>query len=291
MSDCGHPNHGKRGMNCGCIPSTAVSLLPPEPMRVPVLDHGYVMLIASMGSDQSIIEAARMSTDGAFRGWGTRWQCTICRQLKTESDVCPNDIGDGTHMGAHTTRLDGDEKLLAYLWRNGHTTPFEMGEIALEVQAPIMVLRQWFTHRTQSRNEHSARYGPLPPLDYLPPLERLMPVPTTNKQARGATSRVPTGGEVEMWRDRLRHAYALVEEVYQEGLTLGIPTELARLPLTVGRYSRMRVKANLWNWLRFLTLRTDDHAQWEIRQYAHAIADIVKLLFPRTHELWKGGRA
>ncbi len=85
-----------------------------------VLDHGYCRYVGHWGSDEAIIEAARMSTDGAFRGWGT--------------------AADGK---------PGDERLLAYLWKHGHMTPFEMAGLTVEVQAPIMVFREWHRHRTQ----------------------------------------------------------------------------------------------------------------------------------------------
>lgn len=80
------------------------------------------------------------------------------------------------------------------------------------------------------------------------------------------------------------------EALYQEGIHIGIPKEIARLPVPVGRYSRMRASANLRNWLGFLTLRTAPNAQKEIREFANAVELIVKDKFQRTWELFNKGR-
>lgn len=225
--------------------------------RVELLDHGYIQLVESWGSDERIIEAARMSTGKGFLGWGSE-------------------------------EKPGDEKLLRYLWTNKHHTPFEMGGVTVEVQAPIMVFREWHRHRTQSYNEMSARYIPLPDVNYLPSIERLMVNSKTNKQAgvvQGAEEL--TEDTAERFRERLRHIYIQQEELYQDALKHGVPKELARVHLPVGRYSRMRSSANLRNWLGFLALRMPENAQWEIRQYAHALGCFIGTLFPRTWELFK----
>ena len=119
-----------------------------------ILDHGYVKFIEDYGSGEAgvekagIIEAARQSTQGSFRGW------------------------------------DQDMKLLSFLWNNKHATPFEFAGMVIEVQAPIFVFREWHRHRTQSYNEMSARYAPLPDLNYVPSIERLMLSSSdANKQA------------------------------------------------------------------------------------------------------------
>ena len=109
-----------------------------------VLDDriGYVEFIESWGSDERVIESARMSTGNGFKGWGTEDN-------------------------------PGDEKLLRYLWEHKHLTPFEMCGMTLEVQAPIIVFREWHRHRTQSYNEMSGRYTELPNLYYIPSEARL----------------------------------------------------------------------------------------------------------------------
>lgn len=184
----------------------------------------------------------------------------------------------------------GDEGLLKYLYENKHATPFEMCGLTIEVKAPIMVFRQWHRHRTQSYNEMSARYAPLPDECYMPSIDRCIVVQGSNKQARSATGRTPTHGEVIDWLHQLSGAYGEARVVYERGLEIGIPKEIARLPVSVANYSIMRASANLRNWLAFMTLRSDPHAaQHEIRVYSLAIGDIIRELFPRTWELFNKG--
>jgi thymidylate synthase (FAD) len=202
------------------------------------------------GSDESIIEAARMSTGKGFKGW------------------------------------DSDIKLLKYLYIHKHMTPFEMCGMIVEVKAPIFVFREWHRHRTQSYNEMSARYIPLPNENYVPTLKRIMATSSTNKQAQGIKE--ITTEAAETFQRALRRDYTHLEMAYQEALAGGVPKELARISLPVGRYSVMRASANLRNWLAFLTLRMDKNAQWEIRQYANAVADLIEDTFPRTYELFIG---
>lgn len=228
-----------------------------------VLDHGYVTYIEHWGSDARIIEAARMSSGKGFLGWG--------------NDEKP-----------------GDEKLLAYLYSNKHMTPFEMAGMTIEVQAPIFVFREWHRHRTQSYNEMSARYTPIPALDYMPTIDRCMmgakhAASTTNKQAQGSGV-VLSGDDAMAWLADLEAVYEHAERVYRRGLTIGIPREVARCSMSVARYSRMRASANLRNWIAFLTLRDDENAQWEIRQYARAVDGLIAKIFERTHALYVKGR-
>lgn len=229
-----------------------------------VLDHGYVRLVESWGSDERVIEAARMSTDGGFVSW---------------------DPYEG--------HPKGDAGLLSYLWRNKHATPFEMGGIVIDVQAPIFAVRQWQRHRTQSYNEMSARYTPLPDLDYLPTVERLMQgairdtAHPQNRQASKADgARTLDEPGAARYVDLLQGFYRQGQALYETALSIGVPKELARLHLPVARYTRMRVSANLRNWLAFESLRLHPHAQYEIREYAKAVGVFLAQLFPRTWELF-----
>ena len=261
------------------------------PERVDLLDHGYIQLIEYWGSDIRIIESARMSTDKGFLGWEpeVRYQCETCNyRYETDDEIehvidCPNGHGRLPYKLVHR----GDERLLSYLYKNHHTTPFEMAGITVEVQAPIVVFREWHRHRTQSYNELSARYTPLPDLNYVPTPERCLQVHGTNKQAGAVKgSEQITTPRAMQWLAELESLYRHAQEVYDLGLQMGIPKEVARLPVPVGRYSRMRASGNLLNWLRFLTLRQDEKAQWEIRQYANEVARIIEWCFPRTHRLY-----
>lgn len=240
-----------------------------------VLDHGYVALVEHWGSDERIIEAARMSTQKGFQGWGPR--CAYC---KTPMNV---HHGDGTCYGRGEE--PGDEKLLKYLWDNAHATPFEMAGFVVEVKAPIFVFREWHRHRTQSFNEMSARYIPLPNENYIPTADRFVLVDGKNKQAQGTAEFRPEAAD--LWLANLENIYNLLESAYQAGLACGVPKEVARVILPVGRYSAMRASANLRNWLGFLKLRCDPTAQWEIRQYANVVAEIIESKFPRTYEVAK----
>jgi thymidylate synthase (FAD) len=246
--------------------------------RIDVLDQGYVSFVDHWGSDESIIEAARMSTGKGFLGWGPN-HSKECLEAISRRCTCD-----------HNT--PGDEKLLAYLYNNKHSTPFEMAGMVIEVKAPIFVFREWHRHRTQSYNEMSARYIPLPDENYIPSIERLMlgaNTATTNKQAQG-TGKALTEQEAKDWRSTLEICYENCQSIYEQGIEAGIPKELARLPVPVARYSRMRASANLRNWLAFLTLRQAPAAQWEIRQYADAVGELIAKQFPRTYELYLAGK-
>lgn len=249
--------------------------------RVDLLDHGYLGFVESWGSDERIVEAARMSTDKGFLGWGT-----LCVAHERPFESCEDCLADDAarRLGSKP----GDEKLLRYLWENKHATPFEMAGMTIVVQAPIMVFREWHRHRTQSYNELSARYTPLPALDYIPTVERLM-IGSDGKNKQAGTvkdAEVLTVEGAEAFREALREVYATNEILYQEALKRGVPKELARVHLPVGRYSRMMASTDLRNWLAFLTLRADAKAQWEIRQYAHAVGALIAEAFPRTWTLF-----
>ena len=257
---------------------------------VPILDKGYVQLIETWGSDERIIEAARMSTGKGFNGWGED-PCTDCNGFgrgqeymngsTVDSDVCGSCGGAGKTVG--------DEKLLAYLYNNNHATPFEMAGMIIEVKAPIFIFREWHRHRTQSYNEMSARYIPLPDDNYVPTIERIMMTSSTNKQAQSAGGVLEEYG-AKRFQDDLVESYKYAEDSYQDALAMGVPKELARLGLPVGRYSRMRASANLRNWLAFLTLRDHPAAQWEIQQYAKEVGNLIQEAFPHTYELFDLGR-
>lgn len=267
---------------------------------IKVLDHGYVKFIEKWGSDERIIEAARMSTGKGFKGWGP-FDCPSCVEkgiLPKETYVGPGSLTAPQYINICKTCdgkgcVLGDEKLLAFLYKNKHMSPFEMCGMTIEVQAPIFVFREWHRHRTQSYNEMSARYTPIPDLHYVPSIERIMMDGGKNKQAQGIKSNIHDDLAGLRYREdyieKLKKFYKDTQEFYQLGLNWGVPKELARLVLPVARYSRMMASANLRNWLQFLTLRLPSNAQWEIRQYAQVVSLLIEQNFPRTHELFKKG--
>jgi len=254
-----------------------------------ILDHGYVKLIETWGSDERIVESARMSTGKGFNGWGA--QCVDCggdgyyKGPRLGDEPCPKCNGNGS--------VGGDEKLLRFLYENHHSTPFEMAGATFEIKAPIFVFREWHRHRTQSYNEMSARYTPLPDENYMPTVERLMLGSDGKNKQAGTVS----GAEVLSldsaleWLAELASVYEHSERVYQSGLRRGVPKELARLPIPVARYSRMRASCNLRNWLGFGMLRSTDKnpaAQWEIRQFGDTVLEMLRKPFSRTLALFDG---
>lgn len=252
--------------------------------KIPILDHGYIQLVESWGSDERIIQAARMSTGKGFLGWDR--PCPDCDdgyQSRTKGptlDLCLTCHGE--------TRLIGDEKLLRFLWTNKHTSPFEQCGLSVEVSAPIMVFREWHRHRTQSYNEMSGRYTQIPDVHYMPERTRIQFQSDKNKQGSGEP--VPDSIAQE-FQARIVMGQTVIEENYKWALEQGIAKEIARINTPISRYSRMVASANLLNWLKFLKLRMAENAQWEIRQYANALAGIVGELFPRTYALFKEGGA
>lgn len=238
-----------------------------------VLDHGYLKLVEFWGSDMRIIESARMSTAKGFLGWGPKHR-KDCEKATDPGWAC--DCAE-----------PGDEKLLKFLWDNAHSTPFEMAGFTVEVKAPIFVFREWHRHRVPfGYSEASARYVPLPDEDYIPTINRMMLNSKTNKQAGTLTGAPELSFDTaQEWQEDVTRLYGAIEKLYQKGLQLGVPKELARIVLPVGRYSCMRATSNLRGWLAFCQLRCAPGAQWEIRQYANEVAKLIKELFPRTYDV------
>jgi thymidylate synthase (FAD) len=215
--------------------------------QILVLDHGFVRLVDYMGSDLSIVRAARISHDAAWRA--------------------------GADSGS-------DERLINYLWRHHHTTPFEAVTFTFEIKAPIFVFRQWHRHRTWSYNEVSARYRELPEEFYVPEADNIGAQDAANKQGRwmgnGTELIAERAKETEVYRQSCTASMA----VYHSFIAAGWPRELARGVLPVSTYSHMFGTVNLLNLFRFLTLRLDSHAQYEIRVYAEAMLALIEPIVP-----------
>ena len=218
---------------------------------IKVLDHGFVRLVDSMGSDLSVVRAARVSYDAGWRA--------------------------GEDEGS-------DSRLIRYLWKNRHTSPFEAVEFQFEVMAPIFVFRQWHRHRTWSFNELSARYRELPEVFYVPRPEDVGQQSTSNKQMRieGQADRVASG--------QIRLACEAAFSIYRGLLERGVPRELARGVLPLNTYSHMFAKVDLRNLLHFLDLRDHAHAQMEIRVYAEAMRDLARAVAPVCIAAWEANR-
>jgi thymidylate synthase (FAD) len=227
--------------------------------KIYVLDHGFVRLVDSMGNDLSVVRAARVSYDAAWRAG--------------ENEA-------------------SDTKLINYLWKHKHTTPFEAVTMTFEVKAPIFVFRQWHRHRTWSFNELSARYRELPEEFYVPNPEDIGTQSKDNKQARVGVG-VAAGGDLvkrtysaQLINDQCTRAFI----TYHSLLENGVPREIARSVLPVATYSHMFATVNLLNLFRFLTLRCDEHAQYEIRVYAKAMQELVHCVAPECVKAWNINR-
>jgi len=250
-----------------------------------ILDHGYVKFIDAMGTDADIIRAARMSVDRGFEGWDKHERCKHCgRTPELAAQAGPFCHSRPGELDCLFEFKPGDAGLLEFMYRERHTTPFEMCELKLEVQAPIMVFREWHRHRTQSYSEFSARYSQMPNLHYLPDPSRIQKQHASMKQ--GSAEALPPEAADDILK-RLGMEQDMVYKYYDDLVAAGIAKEVARLNTPVSRYSKMTVKTDLWNWLAFLRLRMAPNAQWEIRQFANAVGKIVEALWPRTWALFE----
>src|SRR5579885_2998010 len=176
--------------------------------------------------------------------------------------------------GRGTRRVSEDRGLINYLMRHRHTTPFEMCEIKYHIKLPIFVARQWIRHRTANVNEYSARYSILDNEFYIPAPEHLAAQAATNRQRRGAERAY--AGYVEMLNE---DAAGNTRDPGWPGLA----RELARMNLSLNFYTQWYWKTDLHNLLHFLSLRTDPHAQYEIRAYAETMLETVKRWVPLCH--------
>jgi len=224
---------------------------------LPVLDHGFVRVVDYMGDDTSIVQSARVS------------------------------------YGKGTKKVSTDSGLIKYLMRHRHSTPFEMCEIKYHVKLPIFVARQWIRHRTANVNEYSARYSILDKEFYLPTKENLAAQSKNNRQGRGDLINGKQADDIlKILKEDAEKSYNDYETILNErydGTIInenqkGLARELARMNLTLNTYTQWYWKTDLLNLLNFLSLRADDHSQYEIRAYADIMIDSLKRWVPITYE-------
>ncbi len=207
-----------------------------------VLDKGFVKLIDCMGSDLSVVNAARVS-------FGKR---------KEAFD-------------------EGDEKLIKYLARHEHTSPFRHTAMTFHVKAPIFVFRQWMKHRIGSEfNEISGRYVVFPEDEFYVP-EVFRQQSKNNKQ--GSEGEIAPEHREAAARTFLDACRASVAQ-YRALLEMGVCKEQARCILPLGLYSEVYWTVSLQAVAHFIRLRSDAHAQWEIQQYAAAVRELVEKVYP-----------
>jgi thymidylate synthase (FAD) len=185
--------------------------------------------------------------------------------------------------GAGTRKLSETRGLVRYLRRHRHTTPSEMVELKFHCAMPMFVARQWIRHRTASVNELSSRYSLMPLLFYSPIQAQFQLQSRSNKQGRAGDAPAEVYREaIERW-ERLR---ADAGDTYRWMLEQDVAREIARIDLPVSMYTQWYWKVDLHNLLHFLSLRVDPRAQWEIQEFARAIAGMVKRVAPLSYEAW-----
>lgn len=210
-----------------------------------VLDHGFVRLIDWMGSDDRVVEAARVSYKSPSKG------------------------------------PEADKKLLKYLFKNQHTSPFEMVKVVFNIKMPIFVMRQYVRHRMQNLNEVSARYTKLPNEFYIPEIWRKQDTKNKQGSVEGFDS-FQNNFFTQTLSEENQRAFA----VYERMLESGVAREMARMVLPVNIYTEIYTTWDLKNLLHFIALRDDAHAQAEIQEYGKAIKSMLVELFPWTMEAY-----
>ena len=212
------------------------------------LDKGFVRLVDSMGGDDAIVQSARVS------------------------------------YGKGTSKVSQDRGLIRYLMRHRHTTPFEMVEFKFHCKMPIFVARQWVRHRTANINEYSLRYSEARDEFYLPEPDNIEFQSSINKQGR-------MGKVDEELKKKVQSYFKEISdrsfEIYCELNEAGVARELARAILPVNLYTEWYWKNDLHNLLHFIGLRSDGHAQYEIRVFSDAMASFVKKVAPFAWEAYQ----
>jgi thymidylate synthase (FAD) len=220
--------------------------------EIKVHDHGLVALVDVMPrlvpqgktADSAIVQAARVS------------------------------------YGQGTKKINEDRGLIRYLARHRHTTPFEMVEFKFHHVMPIFVARQWIRHRTANVNEYSARYSVVQDRFYRPTVENIRRQSQGNRQ--GGTEAMDEK-TAEEFLEQLKAAEDRYHD-YEQMLEKGLSRELARISLPLSVYTEWYWKCDLHNLLHFLSLRMDEHAQIEIRDYACAMFELIRPIVPIAAE-------
>ena len=211
-----------------------------------VLDDGFIRVVDYMGSDDSIVQAARVS------------------------------------YGVGTKKVQQDRGLIRYLMRHRHSTPFEMCEIKFHLRVPMDCWRQWIRHRTANVNEYSTRYSIAIDATQTTTPEAWRLQAVSNRQGSEGFLDETRGKELSRREKELQD---MARDVYEERLSMGVAREQARKELPLSTYTEAYWKIVLHNLLHFLELRMDVHAQYEIRTYARTIGEeIVKRWCPVTWE-------
>ena len=184
--------------------------------------------------------------------------------------------------GEGTRKVNQTRNLIRYLMRHKHTSPFEMCEVKFHLKLPIFIMRQLVRHRTANLNEYSGRYSVMSNEFYLPEGDYLAKQSTTNSQGRGEV--LEQEGLLQFEFNRI---YDGASTAYQVLLEEDLSRELARAVLPVANYTECIWKIDLHNFFHFVKLRSDSHAQREIRDYSDAMYELVKPNFPLCCEAFE----
>jgi|LauGreDrversion4_2_1035121.scaffolds.fasta_scaffold17333_8 thymidylate synthase (FAD) len=185
--------------------------------------------------------------------------------------------------GSGTKSFREDMGLVKYLLENDHTSPFEGVVLKFHLKMPIFVARQWVRHRTASINEYSARYSVIEDTFYIPEINRLNEQSSTNKQSSSESVIKDALNAQSLIIEHSNNSYALYKNLLEKGLS----REQSRMVLPVNVYTEMYWVMNLHNLLKFLRLRMDHHAQYEIQVFANAIFEILTDVAPNIMSVWK----
>lgn len=229
-----------------CVVEEAEKILDKE---YPVLDKGFVRLVDYMGSDERIVQSARVS------------------------------------YGSGTKSFREDKGLINYLLRNDHTSPFEQVNFTFHTKMPIFVARQWVRHRTARINEISGRYSVMKNEFYIPAPDDVAFQSTDNKQGR-STEAIPEE-LIEKVRTQMADEQERIYQGYTAMLDENVARELARVNLPLSMYTEWYWQIDLHNLFHFLKLRMDAHAQKEIRVYAEIMRDLTAKVCPIAIEAFE----
>ena len=177
---------------------------------------------------------------------------------------------------------ESDKKLIEYLYKNKHTSPFEMVKFKFHVKAPIFIARQWFRHRMGNYNELSGRYSKLQDDFYFP--TKLQTQSKENKQLSDNNTDLFENKEIKKlfysYMDNCHDQY----KKYEKLIELGVSREIARICLPQNLYTEFYWTIDLHNLFNFIKLRDSNNAQYEIKMYAKSIKEIIKQVCPVSVE-------
>lgn len=253
------------------------------PRETKVGSGGFVRYVDHMGTDESIVASARISTGRGFVSWEPYKRCKKCKINTAHdyvTDACEHDWENFPK---------GDQGIINYMMSKFHTSPFEFGEIIFHLRVPMDIWRQIIRHRTANVQEYSTRYSEA--IDEMATTrpEEWRKQAQVNRQGSAGFFEKGTYETKEGWylTARENELHELARAVYEERLELGVAKEQARKDLPLSNYTEAYWKLDTHNLFHFLSLRLDAHAQIETRQFGQGINSIVKELFPHCYSAFE----